>query len=89
MARRRPMACFMRTHHVQVGRVAGLTKPARARFTSRHGSQLFLHQVGQGQVLEEEFHELFLAEFEDELVHALAVLGGLAAAPAAAALAAG
>ena len=50
--------------------------------------EFLAHQEGQFQVIKEEVQELFLGDLEDELVHALALVAGLALA-AAAALAAG
>ncbi|MNN90502.1 hypothetical protein D3C81_2084600 [compost metagenome] len=41
-------------------------------------------QVGQFEVLEHELEEFFLGNLEDEFVHALAGVAGLAAAAAAA-----
>jgi hypothetical protein len=49
-----------------------------------HLGQLRAHQVRQGQVLEEDLHELLLAQRKDEVVLALAGVAGLALAAAAA-----
>jgi hypothetical protein len=43
----------------------------------RHLGQRGAHQVGQGQVLEEDLHELFLAQREDEVVLTLAAVAGI------------
>ena len=71
-----------RAHHVQVVRravaaVAGALALPLGRF-----GQLRAHQVGQRQVLEEDLHELFLAQLEDEVVLAFAGIAGLALAAA-------
>ena len=69
-----------------VGRaVAGKARALALPF--RHLGQLRAHQVRQGQVLEEDLHEFFLAQRKDEIVLALALVAGLAlsaALPAAA-----
>ena len=51
----------------------------------RRLGELRARQARQGQVVEEDLHELFLAEVEDEVVLALAGVAGLALAAAAAA----
>ena len=71
-----------RAHHVQVvGRAVAAVAGALALPFRRFG-ELRAHQVGQRQVLEEDLHELFLAQAEDEVVLAFAGIAGLALAAA-------
>ena len=66
------MACFIERTTCRLDGLPWLTKPARA-FDLGHGGKLLLHQIGQGQILEEEIHEFFLRQLEHEVVHALAL----------------
>ena len=66
-----------RAHHMQVvGRAVAAVAGALAFPFGRFG-KLRAHQVGQGQVVEEDLHELFLAQAEDEVVLAFAGIAGL------------
>jgi hypothetical protein len=75
-----------RAHDVQAGRVAFGDVAGAAQLPFRHvGQQLRADHARQGQVVEEVVHELFARDPEDEVVLALPVLRGAAAAGAAAA----
>lgn len=72
---------------MQVGGHAVAGEAGAVGLPFRHLGQLGADQVGQGEVLEEDPHELFLGEAEDEVVFAAFAIAGLrAAARAAAAL---
>mmetsp|Transcript_6685 Transcript_6685/g.27976 ORF Transcript_6685/g.27976 Transcript_6685/m.27976 type:complete len:940 (+) Transcript_6685:1270-4089(+) len=69
-----------RAHDVQIGRRAVRDEAGALRAPLGRVGQRRAGEVGQGQVVEEDLHELFLAEVEDEVVLALALVAGLAAA---------
>jgi hypothetical protein len=64
-------------HHVQVVGRAVAGEAGALALPLGHLGQLRAHQVRQRQVLEEDLHELFLAQREDEVVLALAAVAGL------------
>ena len=72
-------------HHVQAGRVAFGDEAGAAQLPFRHvGQQLRSDHARQGEIVEEVVHELFARDPEDEVVFALPILRGAAAARAAA-----
>ena len=70
---------------MQIGWCAVAGVAGAVRFPFRCVGQLRAFEMGQGQILEEDLHELFAAQVEDEVVIALAGIAGLAAALATAA----
>src|SRR5690606_37633084 len=69
-------------HHVQVVARAIAAEAGAVAFPFGHLGQGRAHEIGQGQVLEEDLHELFLAPAEDGVVVALAGIAGIARAAA-------
>jgi hypothetical protein len=75
-----------RAHHMQVVGRAVAGEAGAVALPLRGLGQLGADQVRQGQVLEEDLHELLLAQAEDEIVLPFAGVAGLAAAGATAPL---